>query len=90
VSRGSIRTTDGAPVYLAAIEEAPTQVLARVGSLALKDPYSTPYDFFSAHPHHVNFLFCDGSVRTLATSTSVNTLRALATRSGGEIVQDGF
>jgi prepilin-type N-terminal cleavage/methylation domain-containing protein/prepilin-type processing-associated H-X9-DG protein len=85
VSLGSIRTTEGAPVNLAAVEESPTQVLARFGNLRLKDPYSTPYDFFSPH-YQVNFLFADGSARGLATSVSPVTLRALATRHGEEHV----
>jgi prepilin-type N-terminal cleavage/methylation domain-containing protein/prepilin-type processing-associated H-X9-DG protein len=84
VKFGSARTTDGAPVYFAAVEEAPTQVMARTGKNPLLDPYSSPYDFFSAHPQVVNFLFCDGSVRGLTTSVSTTTLGALATRAGGE------
>jgi prepilin-type processing-associated H-X9-DG protein len=86
VTLGSIRTTPGAPVYLAAVEEAPTQVLARIGNLPLKDPYSTPYDFFSGHPQIVNFLFADGSARGLSTSISPVILRALATRAGKELI----
>jgi len=88
VSRGSARTTDGAPVYLAAVEEAPTQVMARTGKHPLKDPYSTPYDFFSGHPQCVNFLFCDGSVRRLTSATSPATMAALATRAQADIVGD--
>jgi prepilin-type N-terminal cleavage/methylation domain-containing protein/prepilin-type processing-associated H-X9-DG protein len=86
VSHGSARTTPGAPVYLAGVEEAPTQVMARTGNLPLLDYYSTPYDFFSAHPSSVNFLFCDGSVRRLTTGVSPATLRALGTRAGDEVI----
>jgi prepilin-type N-terminal cleavage/methylation domain-containing protein/prepilin-type processing-associated H-X9-DG protein len=86
VSFGSARTTEGAPVYLAAVEEAPTQVMCRTGKLQLKDPYSTPYDFFSAHPQCVNFLFCDGSARRLNMTVTTATLAALATRLGQEAI----
>jgi prepilin-type N-terminal cleavage/methylation domain-containing protein/prepilin-type processing-associated H-X9-DG protein len=87
VPRGSIRTTPGAPVYYAAVEEAPTQVMARVNKLRLNDPYSTPYDYFSPHRQSGNFLFCDGSARSLSTSTDVAILRAMASRLGGETIQ---
>ncbi len=91
VSRGSARTTPGAPVYTFGIEEAPVQTMARIGRLPLQDPYSTPYDFFSGHRQLVNFLFCDGSVRSLSTGVSVPTLQGMATRAGGEVIgQDGF
>lgn len=91
VSRGSARTTPGAPVYTVVIEEAPVQTMARIGRLPLQDPYSTPYDFFSGHGQLVNFAFCDGSARSLTSAVSVPTLQALATRSGGEVIgADGF
>src|SRR5262249_30077273 len=35
---------------------------------------------------YFNALFCDGSVRVLAKKTDVETLRALITRNGGEVV----
>ena len=40
----------------------------------------------SRHPGIVNVLFCDGSVRSIKSSISLNTWWALGTRSGGEIV----
>jgi hypothetical protein len=86
VTRGSTRTTPGAPVYVAAVEEAPTQVMARLGRVPLHDPYSTPYDFFSPHRYSVNFLFMDGSARRIATTVDVTTLRALGSRNGGEVI----
>lgn len=89
VNWGSVQTTPGAPVYLAAIEEAPTQVLARAGRLTLLYPYSMPYDFFSGHPQRVNFLFCDGSARPLTTTVTQTTLQALSTRAGNETIDDG-
>ena len=86
VTRGSTRTTPGAPVFLAGVEEAPTQVMAHIGNLPLLDPYSTPYHFYSGHRHGVNFVFCDGSARRLSAGVSPATLQALATRAGGETV----
>jgi prepilin-type processing-associated H-X9-DG protein len=91
VSRGSARTTAGAPVYTVVIEEAPVQTMARIGRLPLQDPYSTPYDFFSPHRQLVNFAFCDGSVRSMTSAVSVRTLQGLATRAGGEVIDaDGY
>ena len=86
VTRGSTRTTQGAPVFYAAVEEAPTQVMARAGRVPLQDPYSMPYDFYSGHRQTVNFLMCDGSVRAFGTRATTVTLMALGTRAGGEVV----
>jgi prepilin-type N-terminal cleavage/methylation domain-containing protein/prepilin-type processing-associated H-X9-DG protein len=87
VSDGTTRVTPGAPTFnLAVVEEAPTQVLAHVSIHALNDRNSDPEDFFTPHTGVGNFLFGDGSVRALSTSTAVNFLQALATRNGGEAV----
>ena len=43
----------------------------------------------SAHAGGANLVFCDGSVKFLASSTNLQTLQRLATRAKGEIV-DGF
>jgi hypothetical protein len=88
---GTIRTTPGAPVYTSIIELAPAMVLARVGPHTLNSPYSEPYDFFSPHGQVVQFLFGDGSVRILSISTELGVLQALASRAGGEVVDEsGF
>jgi prepilin-type N-terminal cleavage/methylation domain-containing protein len=84
VSGGTIRTTPGAPVHISLIHPAPVMVLARVGQKPLNSPFSEPYDFFSPHRQVVQFLFADGSVHPLKTSTDVALLRSLATRAGGE------
>jgi prepilin-type N-terminal cleavage/methylation domain-containing protein/prepilin-type processing-associated H-X9-DG protein len=42
--------------------------------------------FGGPHPGITNFVFVDGSVRSLRINTPVNVLTALVTRSGGEIV----
>jgi len=83
---GTVRTTPDAPVFSALIEPAPIEVFAHIGSKRLNDPYSEPYDFFSPHPSANNFLFADGSVHALPFTTDLTVLWALATRSGGEIV----
>jgi prepilin-type processing-associated H-X9-DG protein len=87
---GAVRTTAGAPVYTAIIELAPTMVMARAGKWALNSPYSEPYDFFSAHPSVVHFLFADGSVQVLSSGTEHAVFHALATRHGGDVAGDSF
>ena len=92
VSFGTTRVTPGAPTFnTGVIEEAPTQVLAHVSIHVLNDRNSDPEDFFTPHTGVGNFLFGDGSVRTLTTATPVKVLQALATRNGGEAVNaDGL
>jgi len=47
--------------------------------------------FGSYHPGGANFLFCDGSVKFLRSSTNLTVLSALGTRAGGEVVsQDSY
>ncbi len=41
----------------------------------------------SLHPGGVNVLFCDGSVRLVNDNVAIATWRAMATRSGGEVVE---
>jgi prepilin-type N-terminal cleavage/methylation domain-containing protein len=85
-SGGSARTTPGAPVYRAIIEPSPAMAMARIGNRPLLDPNSEPYDFFSMHNRAVEFVFADGSVHNLPTTTSLSVLQALATRAGNEAV----
>jgi prepilin-type N-terminal cleavage/methylation domain-containing protein/prepilin-type processing-associated H-X9-DG protein len=86
VSEGTTRVTPGAPTFSAAVEEAPTQVLAHTGSHTLNDPWADPDDFFTPHTGVAQFLFGDGSVRPVRIGISLKTLQALSTRAGGEVV----
>jgi prepilin-type processing-associated H-X9-DG protein len=86
MSDGSVLTTPDAPVLWSRIDPPPAMVLARVGHRQLNDPWSEPIDFFSPHPGVVQFVFADGSVRALRTGLDPDTLGALATRSGEEVV----
>jgi prepilin-type N-terminal cleavage/methylation domain-containing protein/prepilin-type processing-associated H-X9-DG protein len=87
VSFGTTRITPSAPISnLAAIEDAPTQLLVHVAVHTLNDPNADPEDFFSPHTGNVVFLFVDGSVRPVRTGISLSVLQALATRNGGEVV----
>jgi prepilin-type N-terminal cleavage/methylation domain-containing protein len=83
---GTCRTTPGAPVYLSIIEQAPSMVMARIGVRPLNDRYSEPYDFFTPHQGVAHFVFADGAVHALRTTTSLKVLQALATRAGNETV----
>jgi prepilin-type N-terminal cleavage/methylation domain-containing protein len=91
MTNATIRTGPNVPVYLAAIEEAPTLVMARAGRHFLNADYSEPYDFYSPHPALGMFLFMDGSVRAMSFTTPLAVWSAIATRAGGEMVPaDGF
>jgi hypothetical protein len=85
---GTCRTTAGAPVYSSVVEKAPSMALARMGNRSLNSPYSEPYDFFSAHPEIVLFAFADGAVHALSSDIEVPMMHALATRRGGEAIED--
>ncbi len=49
---------------------------------------SNDNEIYAFHPGGANALFADGSVRLLEASISMQTLIALATRSGGEVVSE--
>jgi len=50
-------------------------------------PYLRENEIRSLHPGGANGLFCDGSARFLTESMDLNTLAAICTRAGGEIVE---
>jgi prepilin-type processing-associated H-X9-DG protein len=56
------------------------------------DPAAVPSLFGagSRHPGGFNTLFADGSVRFIKTTIELQTFRALITRAGGEVVNQGF
>jgi prepilin-type N-terminal cleavage/methylation domain-containing protein len=83
---GTTRVTPGASTSSTAVEDPPTQALAHTGSHTLNDPQADPDDFFTPHVSVGQFLFGDGSVRTVRISVSLAILQALSTRAGGEAV----
>jgi prepilin-type N-terminal cleavage/methylation domain-containing protein len=90
VSNAAVRTTPGAPVDYAGIEEAPVQVMAGFwNGKTLNSPISDPYCFFSGHGTIVQFAFADGSVRPLFSTTDPRVLDALSTRNEGEVIDGG-
>jgi prepilin-type N-terminal cleavage/methylation domain-containing protein/prepilin-type processing-associated H-X9-DG protein len=87
VNFGTTRHTPGAPVINPnAIEDAPTQTLAHIDVETINDPRGDEEDFFSPHTGVAMFLFVDGSVHSITTALSLQTLQALSTRDGGEVV----
>jgi prepilin-type N-terminal cleavage/methylation domain-containing protein len=84
MSGGTIRTTPGAPVYTASMNPSQFMPLARVGYKAFNSPYSEPDDFFSPHPGIMQFLWVDGSVRSIAFDAHWDIVRGVATRNGLE------
>ena len=80
----------GTDTFHADAEQCWVQVLGPVG---LSDGNRTPNnprahveDYWSRHPGAVNFLMGDGSVRPIKDSINPMPYRALATRSGGEVL----
>src|SRR5262245_18589483 len=88
LSFGTVRTNPHSPTLLAAIEEAPVMALARTIDGPLNNPYSSPYDFYSPHPGTGQFLFVDGSVRSMSFQVSAEVWKAIGTRNGGETVSE--
>ena len=67
-----------------------TTVVVHSRQYTFNDPNGSPASFHSAHPECCNFLFMDGSARTLKSSISLTVMRALCTRNYGEIaIADG-
>jgi len=84
ITDGAARTMPDAPIYLAAVEEPPTMVMARTGRHTLNQDFSEPYDFFSPHLGVGFFLFADGSVRPMRFTARADVWAAIGSRAGGE------
>jgi prepilin-type processing-associated H-X9-DG protein len=54
------------------------------------DPYADVNQFLSKHGRGSHFVFCDGHVTFLRLGMNYTAYKALSTRSGGEVVSDGF
>jgi len=67
-------------------EEAQALVLGSADHIPNDLSAAHPEDFWSRHPLGVNFLYADGSVRSLSNAVSPSVFAALATRAGGEPV----
>jgi prepilin-type N-terminal cleavage/methylation domain-containing protein/prepilin-type processing-associated H-X9-DG protein len=52
----------------------------------MNDPNGSPASFHSAHNGGCNFMFMDGSCRTLSNNISLTVMRALCTRNYGEVI----
>jgi prepilin-type N-terminal cleavage/methylation domain-containing protein/prepilin-type processing-associated H-X9-DG protein len=63
-----------------------TAVVVHSRQYTLNAPNGSPASFHSAHPGLGNFLFMDGSIRSINNAVALNVMRALCTRNGGEVV----
>jgi prepilin-type N-terminal cleavage/methylation domain-containing protein len=88
VSEGTTRIHPNAPVYVMAVEEPATAVMARTGWHQLNGHYSEVYDFFSPHVGMGLFLFADGSVRSMGVNTPLKVWKAVGSRAGGEAISE--
>jgi prepilin-type N-terminal cleavage/methylation domain-containing protein/prepilin-type processing-associated H-X9-DG protein len=73
-------------------ELSPGMVLGHAGEgKSPGDPNGDTNQYYSTHAGNgVHFVFADGHVAFLKTSMNYTTYRALATRAGGEAVEDSF
>ena len=80
----------GSPLPLE-VDEAANFVLSHAGEML--GGAAQPYEINNWSSNHVRgsmYLFADGHVRFLTSSTDYNTLKALATRSGGETLSGEY
>jgi prepilin-type N-terminal cleavage/methylation domain-containing protein/prepilin-type processing-associated H-X9-DG protein len=80
----------GTDQFNASPEECWTQVLGPAGledgPRTPNDPQAHVEDYWSRHPGGVNFLFADGSVKSLNSGINPLVFRALATRASGAVI----
>ncbi len=73
------------------VESAAGMILGHAGgNLGPGDPRDEVNQFYSRHPGGVNFVFADGHVAFLKSTMNFLTFRALATRSGGEVISGDY
>jgi prepilin-type N-terminal cleavage/methylation domain-containing protein len=85
-SQGTVRTDPNAPIFIQAIEEPSTAVMARTGWYPLNSHYTEVYDFFTPHPGPGLFLFADGAVVGIRRDMKLEVWKAIATRAGSEAI----
>jgi prepilin-type N-terminal cleavage/methylation domain-containing protein/prepilin-type processing-associated H-X9-DG protein len=67
-----------------------TAVVVHSRQYTLNAPNGSPASFHSAHTGGGMFLFMDGSARFISNTVSLATMRALATRNGGEVLGNDY
>ena len=63
-----------------------TAVVVHSRQYTVNAPNGSPASFHSAHAGGGNFLFMDGAARWVSASISLDTMRALCTRNGAEVI----
>lgn len=71
-------------------DNASSYILAHAGEMEGAAAPTEVDNYSSNHTGGVMYLFADGHVRFLTNNTASNTLEALATRSGGEIISGDY
>ncbi|HEU5117293.1 MAG TPA: DUF1559 domain-containing protein, partial [Isosphaeraceae bacterium] len=88
VTGATLFNPDGATVGRTRPEPGAGMTLGHAGEgVGPGDPNSDVNMFFSRHGGGVNFVFADGHVSFLKTTMNASVFAALATRSGGEVIQ---
>ncbi len=86
INGAALFVTPGIASQSQTVRRGAYQVLAQVGIHPLNSTDSDPADFFGPHPGGAQFLLADGSSRFLRSTIDPNVFRALASRSGGEVI----
>ncbi len=68
------------------LNEPANFILSHVGEMIAGNTPTEINNFSSAHSGGVNYLFVDGHIKVLTSSVNYTTLKALATRDGGEAI----